>query len=195
MRDLNYRPANIEFDVAHDGSNIPETFGEFASAEEAIKFMGGTFIAINHALTAARHMDIKEKTEIRRDYNDILENELPSKERELIAATQEYSSAKKKKEDCQELVNAALYEAKSLAYEVKRGLIDMQLDDIYTWRLPYKGRYYFFTYMDKQIKLCAIRDIPEYEKGDLWNAMADNEKVIEENFINVQTPTQEGTEE
>ena len=191
MRDPNYRPAVIEFDVAHDGSSIPETFGEFETAEEAVKFMGGTFVAVNHALTVARHMDIKEKTEIRRDYNDILENELPSKERELVNATQEYSTAKKKKEDSQELVNAALYEAKSLAYEVKRGLVDVQLDDMFTWRLPYKGRYYFFTYMDKQLKLCAIRDIPETEKDELWNAMADNEKVIDTNFINGATESQE----
>lgn len=192
MRDPNYRPAVIEFDVAHDGSNIPETFGEFATAEEAVKFMGGTFIAVNHALTVARHMDIKEKTEIRRDYNDILENELPSKERELVVASQEYNTAKKKKEDCQELVNAALYEAKSLAFEVKRGLVDVQLDDMFTWRLPYKGRYYFFTYMDKQLKLCAIRDIPELEKGELWNSMADNEKVIDTNSLDGKTEPQKG---
>jgi hypothetical protein len=33
MRDENYRPANIEFDVAHDGTPVPMTFGEFATAE------------------------------------------------------------------------------------------------------------------------------------------------------------------
>lgn len=61
MRDENYRPANIEFDVAPDGSNVPMTFGEFATAEEAAKFLGNNLTAINQAITVARHMDMKEK--------------------------------------------------------------------------------------------------------------------------------------
>jgi hypothetical protein len=29
MKDENYRPPYIEFDVAHDGSNMPESLGTF----------------------------------------------------------------------------------------------------------------------------------------------------------------------
>ena len=192
MRDPNYRPANIEFDVASDGTNIPETFGEFESADEAAKFIGSTFIAINNGMTVARHMDIKEKTELRKEYSDVLENLLPAREMELIIATQEHNTAKDHMTDCKEVVNATITQVKSLATEVKRGLVDMSLDPLFTWRIPYRGRYYFYTYMDKQIKLCAIRDIPEYEKGDIWNAMATNDEIIETNFMNGKTEPQAG---
>lgn len=182
MRNEDYRPANIEFDVALDGTNVPLTFGEYETADEAAKFIGSNFTAINQAITVGRHMDAKEKHELRHEYNDLLENILPSRESELSKAMTEYAAAKKKMTELQEMVNATVTEVKSLAYEVKRGLIDMRLDDLYTVRIPYKGRYYFYTYIDKQLKLCAIRDIPDNEKNELWNVMAANEEFIDNHF-------------
>jgi hypothetical protein len=192
MRDENYRPAVIEFDVAHDGSNVPETLGEFETAEEAAKFLGKNFTSINQALTVSRHMDQREKIDIRKEYNELLENKLPIYEKELSQVTQEFNEAKKKVTNSTEMVNATITEARSLAGEVKRGLVEMRLDDLFTSRLPYHGRYYYFTYMDKQLKLCAIKDIPEHEKGEIWNAMAQNEEMIDTNFANAETAAQKG---
>jgi hypothetical protein len=192
MRDETYRPATIEFDVAHDGSNIPETFGEFDSAEDAAKFLGKNFTAINHAITVARYMDQREKTDIRKEYNEILENKLPIFEKELSAVTQEFNEAKKKVNNSTEMVNATISEAKALAAEVKRGLVDIQLDDLFTSYIPYRGRYYFFTYIDKQLKLCAIRDIPDSEKNDIWNSMAANDEMIDTNSANGKAESQTG---
>ena len=77
MTDENYRPAVIEFDVAHDGSLAPETLGTFPTAEEAAKYIGKNLVVVNQALTVSRHMDNKEKNDLRREYSDILENILP----------------------------------------------------------------------------------------------------------------------
>ena len=99
MKDETYRPPYIEFDVAHDGSNVPITFGRFETPEEVGKFFGGNLTAINHAITVARHMDVKEKIEIRREYNDLLENILPARERDLSGATLVHSEAKRKLSD------------------------------------------------------------------------------------------------
>lgn len=177
-----YRPANIDFDVAHDGTNIPETLGEFETAEDATKFLGTNFTTINQALTVARHMDIKEKTDMRREYNDLLENILPGRERELSITTSTFNGAKSEMENAKEMVNATVTQVRSLAKECKRGLVDMRLDGLYTCRLPYRGRYYFYTYIDKQLKLCKIQDIPEREKAELWNKMAANEEKIDKMF-------------
>lgn len=138
MRDENYRPVSIEFDVAHDGSNVPETLGEFQTADDATKFLAKNFTSINQAITVSRHMDQKEKIDIRREYNDILENKLPIYEREYSIATSEFNEAKRKLSDATEMVNATVSEAKSLAKEVKRGLVDMRLDDLFTSRIPYR---------------------------------------------------------
>lgn len=139
-------------------------------------------------------MDQREKQDIRKEYTEILENKLPVYEREMSIAAAEFSDAKKKLADATEMVSATISEAKSLAKEVKRGLVDMRLDDLFTSRIPYKGRYYFFTYIDRQLKLCAIRDIPESEKGEIWNSMAKNDEFIENNFGDGETATQEGQE-
>jgi hypothetical protein len=179
MIDENYRPAVIEFDVAHDGSNVPETLGEFPTAEDAAKFIGKNLIVVNQALTVSRHMDNKEKNDLRREYADILENILPVHAKDLSRAENELAEAKKRQKAAEELYNGTVTQAKQMAAEVKRGLVEVRLDELFTYRVTYKGRYYFFTYMDKQLKLAAIRDIPEFEKTELWNSMASNEAFID----------------
>jgi hypothetical protein len=114
----------------------------------------------------------------------------------LSVATQAFNEAKLKRDDAAEMVSATISEAKSLAKEVKRGLVDMKLDDLFTSRVPYRGRYYYFTYMDKQLKLCAIKDIPEHEKTEIWNVMAANEEFIDNNFgANVEVAASAGAQE
>lgn len=182
MKNEKYRPVHIEFEVAHDGSNMPESFGEFDTPEDVTKFLSASFIAINHGITVSRHMDAKEKSVLRNEITDLLENNLPIYERNLVLATNELNEAKKKQANCQEMVNATITEAKTLAYEVKRGLQDMNLDELFTYRIPYKGRYYFYTYIDGSFRLCSIRDIPEHEKTNIWNAMGKNEEYIDGTF-------------
>lgn len=178
----NYRPANIEFNVMHDGTLMPENLGEFETPELAAKFIGNTLISINQGITVARHMDFKEKTELRNEYNDVLENKLPLLEKDLSIANQELVEAKRKASDANQTVEAAIIEAKALANEVKRGLKEMNLDENFTYRVAYKNRYYFYTYMDKQLKLCKISDIPERDKSEIFNQMAENELYITNNY-------------
>lgn len=179
MKDENYRPAAIEFDVAHDGSLAPETLGTFPTAEDAAKYIGKNLVVVNQALTVSRHMDNKEKNDLRRKYSDILENILPVHAKDLSRAENQLAEAKKMQKAAEELYNGTVTSAKQLAAEVKRGLVDIRLDELFTYRVTYKGRYYYYTYMDKQLKLCLIRDIPEFEKSELWNSMAQNEEFID----------------
>jgi hypothetical protein len=182
MRDPFYRPKDIEFNVATDGTNVPEILGEFENPEDATKYLGTNFTSINSAITVNRFMDSREKIDIRQEYTDILENLLPAYEKELSSAEQQLSDAKKKQKSAEEMYNATLSHAKQLAYEVKRGLREMNLDEKYTSRIAYKGRYYFFTYVDLKLKLCLIRDIPEHEKTEIWNQMSGNETFIDMSF-------------
>ncbi len=182
MEENGYRPQVIEFNVAHDGTNIPESLGEFKTAEEAIKFIGSNLIVVNQGMTVARHMDQKEKTELRQECTNIMENVIPIYEKNLSDAETKLTEAKNILKKAQEAYDFNILEAKSLAYQVKRGLKEITLDEIYTYRIAYKGRYYFFTYIDGQLKLCLIRDIPEFEKTEIWNQMAGNEEFIDKKF-------------
>lgn len=172
---LDYRPANIEFNVDTDNSNMPDNLGEFASVEDFAKDIGSKIVVVNQSLTVNRHMDAKEKKDIRENYNDVLENILPRLEKNLSEDTQRANDAKKTAKDSEERVNAAISEVRILSKKAKEGLIEVNLDDTATIRVPYEGKYYFYTYIDGMAKLCKIRIIPEDEKGEIFNAMAGNE--------------------
>ena len=182
MKDEFYRPAVIEFDVATDGTNIPESFGSFEEWDDAVKFLGTNLTSINQPLTVNRFLDQKEKNDLRYEYQGILENLVPEYEKALSNAENELTAAKKKQKDALEAYNTMINNARKLAVKVKKGLQEINLDDKYTSRIAYKGRYYFFTYMDKELKLCKIRDMQENEKTEIWNAMAGNEEFIDNNF-------------
>jgi hypothetical protein len=182
MKDEFYRPAVIEFEVSTDGTNIPKSFGSFEEWDDAVKFLGTNLTSINQPLTVNRFLDQKEKTSLRIEYQGILENLVPEFEKALSNAENELAAVKKKQKDALEAYNATINNARNLAYKVKKGLQEMNLDDKYTSRIAYKGRYYFFTYIDKELKLCKIKDIPEHEKTEIWNAMAGNEEFIDTNF-------------
>lgn len=182
MKDEFYRPAHIEFQTAPDGSNMPELLGNFETAEEMAKFVGGNLTAINQPLTASRHMDNKEKSEMRAEYSDLLENFVPIYEKRLSDADVSLANAKKALKEAEENYNAEIAKTKELAQRVKRGLMEMELDEKYTFRIPYMGKYYFYTWIDKQLRLCLIRPIPEYEKQDLYNSMSANEEFIDREY-------------
>ena len=55
-------------------------------------------------------------------------------------------------------------------------------DENYTYRIPYRGRYYFYTYIDGSLRLCGLGDIPATEKQEIFNAMANNDNFIDDNF-------------
>lgn len=182
QNEKDYRPKHVEFDFAHDNSNMPESFGEFEAHEQCSKFIGSNLVSINQGMTVARHMDNFEKSEIRKRYNDILENTVPQKEHDLSEANINYLKAKRELEIAKENLNAKMNEAKALAVEVKRGTKEIKLDEMFTSRIAYKGQYYFYTFIDNELRLCAIRHIPESEKGEIWNQMAGNEEFIDNHF-------------
>jgi len=172
-----YRPSNIEFDIASNGE-IPENLGFFETSKDAIEFIASKLTAINQKITVGRFMDNFEKNEIRKEYQELLETKLPFLEKELQKAASKLAEIKKEYNEAVEYLNATTNEAKALAVDVKRGIKDISLDDQFTWRAAFDGRYYFYTFIDNQLKLCKISDIPEWEKKDLWNAMADNERFF-----------------
>ena len=182
-----YRPAIIEFDVAPDGTTVPEKIGTFESADDAVLFMQKNFFAFNQAVTVNRHMDNFEKSELRKKVTDILENIMPVQDQRLGDAVDEFNTAKSKKEDAIEAVNTYTNEAKAISVEVKRGLKEMKLDELFTWKVPYKGRYYYFTYIDKEVRLVKISDMTETEKTELFSQGKINEEVFDDGKVKSQT--------
>jgi hypothetical protein len=178
MLKTEYRPAVIEFEVANNGL-VPDFLGQFENAQIASDFIGRWLTGINQKVTVFRFMDNFEKSETRKEYNDLLENKIPILEKELMKATSLFAEAKKNLDEAKESVSATINKAKALALDVKRGVRDITLDDLTTWKVPYNGQYYFYTFMDGTIKLAKVSDIPESEKQELFNAMNKNNEYFE----------------
>jgi hypothetical protein len=134
-------------------------------------------------------MDQKEKKEMRESYQKLLEDIVPVYEKRWSEAEIAFASAKKALKDAEENYGAEISKTKELAQQVKRGLQEMDLDEKFTFRVPYNGRYYFYTWIDSELRLCLIRPIPEYEKQDLYNTMSTNEEFIDKEYA----PKGEGT--
>lgn len=175
----NYRPANIEFDVAADGTPVPENLGTFENSDDALLFMQKNLFALNQGITVNRFMDNFEKSEIRKKVNAILEDQMPVLEQSMRNAINEYIAAKAAKENAIEAVSAYTNEAKMMALEVKRGLVQMKLDELFTWKMPYKGRFYFFTFIDKSIRLVKITDMTDREKEEIFSQGKLNEDYFD----------------
>ena len=177
-----YRPANIQFDV--DGNKMPENLGFFFdSSDQAVQFFQKHISGINSKVRASRYMDNYEKKQIREDYQQLLEQKIPLLERECMKAKAAYEEAKKAFADANELVNATFNEAKSLAQEVRRGIVEMELDELFTWRVPVGDKYYFYTIIDGQIKLCKVLDIPHFEREEIFNIMHHNEEFFASHYV------------
>ncbi len=138
-----------------------------------------------------RFMDNFEKGEIRSRYSNILEDILPEHERVLREKKQELSQAKEAEKQAQENFNAYENQAHALAKEVKRGLKEVELPDVSTFRIPLKEHYYFYTFINNELKLCAVREIPAHEKNEIFNSAKTNEEL----FTNGEIKAQEGQEE
>lgn len=176
-----YRPSDIQFSV--DGQGMPENLGfHFENATAASEFIGKHTRGINSNVRASRYMDNFEKRMIREDYQELLEDRIPMLEKAVTKAKMAFELAKKELADAQEAMNATHNEAVSLAKEVKRGIVEMELDDLYTWKVPVEDRYYFYTFIDNQIKLCKITDIPAHEKGEIFNVMHNNREFFSEYY-------------
>lgn len=177
MRKDDYLPAWTEFNVADE--SVPQILGtEFENLDEASKFINNQAVALHHSITVQRHMDNYEKGQVRDRYREVLEDILPKLEREHAVLFSELNDAKRREKEASEMVSASITEAKLLAKEAKVGLKEMKLEELSTFRIPYNGKYYFYTFIDKHLKLCAVREISETEKRELWTAGVDNSKLF-----------------
>ena len=184
MQTIDYRPKDIEFKV-NNNSIIPDTLGLFETDDLAIKYIHDNLAAYNQKITVDRYMDNFEKSELRKEYQELLELKIPLLERDLNKANIAFEESKRALTNAKEALNSSINEIKGIANKVKEGITDITLDDLFTFRIPFQGQYYFFTYMDKQLKLATIKDIPMFEKDDLFNSTQKNElfftKLKEEN--------------
>lgn len=173
MKLLNdYRPPTIEFTA--ETKDVPINLGNFENADEARLFMAKNLLAIQTKLTASRKIDEVEKQLLREQYVDELEETLPIYRNAYKEAVNRLEDAKKHEKDSKEMVSASLTKIQQLADEVNDGRTDIELDSAFTWEVVVGNRKYYYTFMDNEIKLAKVLDVPSYEMDDLISTSEKN---------------------
>lgn len=71
-----------------------------------------------------------------------------------------------------------------MAREVKKGVMQLDLESKNTYQVPYDGKYYYLTFVeeDKKLFICKIEDVLEEDLEDLYVKMNNNKEFFESNF-------------
>jgi len=178
-----YTPKHVEFDVKD--SDLPINLGTFNDLKEVNEFLKESkILSINQSNSAYRFLDNTEKNIMRKEYSEMLELKLPIVESELKKAERAFNEAKRNLAEAKEMVNATLNEIKAIANEVKGGIKLVNLDDLTTFKVPYKDKYYYYTYISGELILALITDIPEHEVDEIFNLMHNNEEYFDKSSEN-----------
>jgi len=174
----NYRPSDVQFEVLNQ--NLPESLGVFENFQTASVFLHENTIAVSgKSVRVNRFIDYVEKSELRKDYGDLLELKLPFIEIELQKAENELNEAKKKVKDITQQVEGTIAEIRALAIIVKNGVKEINLDGEFTCRIATNGKYAYYTFIDNKLKLCKVEEIPQHEKSEIFNDSKKNTTFLD----------------
>lgn len=171
-----YRPKTIEFTAST--SEAPDSLGRFKTSEEARKFIAENLLGFNTKLTTLRMMDDHEIEKLRSDYSHILEHEVPEYRKELGEKALDLERAKKAAKTAEEEYNAKLSEVQRIANEVTSGVTEIRLDQEHTWEFIHNNKRFYYTYIDKELKLAAVSEISSYEEVDLISSSETNREFF-----------------
>lgn len=173
-----YLPAVIEFTTKT--SEVPENLGTFETPEDVQKFMSENFIAMPKQIETNRLLDDYEKEHIRNEYITELEENLPVYQKQHFERAAETESAKEAEKRAKETVNASFNKIEALSKEVRKGIAEINLDPATTYEVAFGGNYYYYTWINGELKLAKIKKIPDHDISDLFNSSERNKAFFEE---------------
>ena len=181
---LDYRPEKIDF-VLTEAQR--ETFKDVLvickgakSSKEAIKVLEDKFNCLfPEGEVATRKYDAHEIQEIREEYCLKQENEAPMRKEELEVTLERIKAMKKKAEDA---YNSVLLEIADLAARVKKGTCDFALPATETVRIALNGNFLFYSWVDGELQLTKVDEIPEWDRNSLWSQEDWNRRAMKEVF-------------
>ena len=181
---LNYRPEKIEFVLTEAQremyKDVLTICNGAKNADEAIKVFNEKFNCLfPEGELATRKYDAHEIGEIREEYCLKQENEAPMRKDELETTLERIKAMKKKAEDA---YNSVLLEIADLAARVKKGTTDFSLPATQTVRIALNGNFCFFSWVDGQMQLVKVEEIPEWDRNSLWSQEDWNRKAMKEVF-------------
>jgi hypothetical protein len=136
------------------------------------------FVAVQQKnVIANRVMDAEEISEIRAEYGEIAETNLPELHDELSNLEAKFKYDKKQLEA---EISAANTKFKDLVSFAKKGIKDLPLEMDNTFRISVLNHYLFYTWINDRFELALVQEIPSHEKFDIFNSVEKNREVFEE---------------
>lgn len=173
-----YLPSDAKFDVPEQLGFPTVIFEEFTNIEDVRQCVASKLIAIQEKDTVAtRFLDEYEKEMIRDEYQILLESKKPRLESELDAIIAE---AKNKIKEAKAKYQAVNTEIDDLVSQVRIGTKKMELKFGETFRIPVGENYLYYSWINERFKLCHVRQIPQWERGDVFNSSTKNADVFKE---------------
>ena len=181
---LGYRPEKIEFVLTEAQREMYKDVLVICKgakdADEAIKVFNEKFnVLFPEGELAVRKYDSHEIQEIREEYCLKQENEAPMRKEDLETTLERIKAMKKKAEDA---YNSVLLEIADLAARVKKGTTDFTLPATQTVRIALNGNFCFFAWVDGEMQLVKVTEIPDWDRNSLWSQEDWNRKAMKEVF-------------
>ncbi|CAA7196719.1 type II toxin-antitoxin system RelE/ParE family toxin [Chryseobacterium potabilaquae] len=178
------------FSVADNDENLPENLGNFQTIEEFQEYFALNTLSEHQKVFAKRYYSDEEIHYFRNEILEVAENELPEAKQQLAEKDIQFSMAKKEKNIAFDFVRALQTKINDLAAEIKIGKTGIEVPANRTYRVPYKGRLYFYTWQDNgDCVLVKVALMSDEEKEELFNHTDKNEQFFE-NFKNVKNKRQ-----
>lgn len=173
-----YLPSDVKFDIPEQLGFPTVIFEDLSDIEDVRQAVATKLIAIQEKDTVAtRFLDEYEKEMIRDEYQILLESKKPRLAAELDAIIAE---AKTKIKEAKAKYQAVNTEIDDLVSQVRIGTAKMNLKFGETFRIPVGENYLYYSWINEKFKLCHVRQIPQWERSDVFNSSTKNSDVFKE---------------
>jgi len=168
------------FSVIGNDDNLPEKIGVFETVDDFQEYFALNTVSEHQKVNATRFYTDEEIQNFREIILGVVEEELPEAKQTLSEKEANLSIAKKEKEIAVESVGALQTKISDLASEIKSGKTNVDIPSNRCYRVPYKGKYYFYVWQDNGDCLLAyVKDIPEHEKAEIFSSSTKNDEFFE----------------
>lgn len=180
MQLVEQEPFIHNFSVSGNDDNLPLNLGEFKTIDDFQKYFALNTVSEHSKVSATRFYTDEEIQNFRGIILGVVEEELPEARQNLLEKEANLSIAKKEKEIAVETVGALQTKITDLANEIKGGKTTIDVASNRCYRVPYKGKYYFYAWQDNgDAVLVKVQEIPEHEKAEIFSSTNKNEEFFE----------------
>ncbi|WP_347216655.1 hypothetical protein [Chryseobacterium sp.] len=180
MQLVEQEPFIHNFSVIGNDDNLPEKIGVFETVEAFQEYFALNTVSEHRKVNATRFYTDEEIHNFREIILGVVEEELPEAKMNLSEKEANLSVAKKEKEIALESVGALQTKISDLANEIKVEKTSVEVPSNRCYRVPYKGKYYFYAWQDNgDCVLTYIQEIPEHEKSEIFSSTSKNDEFFE----------------